>query len=91
MRLLDALEARARGLFSELAKFGTVGLISFVVDLAVFNAVLHVLDKPLTAKIISTVFSATNAFLQTRSGVRRGGPCPVRHRGSLPSGLPSIR
>ena len=60
-------EARVRGLFSELAKFGTVGAISFLVDLAVFNAVLHVLDKPLTAKVISTLFSATNAFLLNRA------------------------
>lgn len=65
--LLGALETRVRGLFSELAKFGTVGLISFIVDLAVFNAVLHVLDKPLTAKIIATLFSATNAFLLNRA------------------------
>ena len=61
------VEARLRGLFSELAKFGTVGAISFLVDLAVFNAVLHVLDKPLTAKVISTLFSATNAFLLNRA------------------------
>ncbi len=56
-----------RGLLSELAKFGTVGALSFLVDIAIFNAVLLVLDKPLTAKIISTVFSATNAFLLNRA------------------------
>ena len=65
--LLGRLEARLRGLFHELAKFGTVGAISFLVDIAVFNAVLHFLDKPLTAKVISTVFSATNAFLLNRA------------------------
>ena len=65
--LRQRLEARVRGLFSELAKFGTVGLISFIVDIAIFNAVLHLIDKPLTAKIISTVFSATNAFLLNRA------------------------
>jgi putative flippase GtrA len=65
--LRGRLEAWVRGLFSELTKFGTVGAISFLIDLAVFNAVLLVLDKPLTAKVISTLFSATNAFLLNRA------------------------
>ena len=65
--LFGALENKVRGLFSELAKFGTVGAISFLVDVAIFNAVLAVLDKPLTAKVISTLFSATNAFLLNRA------------------------
>lgn len=65
--LLGQVERRLRGLFSELAKFGTVGALSFLVDIAIFNAVLLVLDKPLTAKVISTVFSATNAFLLNRA------------------------
>ena len=65
--LLGRLEARARELFSELAKFGTVGAVSFLIDVAIFNAVLLVLDKPLTAKVVSTVFSATNAFVLNRA------------------------
>ena len=66
--LLGGLEDRVRGLLSELAKFGTVGALSFLIDVAIFNAVLLVLeDKPLTAKVISTVFSATNAFLLNRA------------------------
>ena len=65
--LLSRLETRLRGAVSELAKFGTVGALSLLVDLAVFNAVLLFLDKPLTAKIISTVFSATNAFVLNRA------------------------
>lgn len=67
MSLLRTLETRIRGLFAELAKFGTVGALSLLVDIAVFNAVLAVIDKPLTAKIVSTVFSATNAFLLNRA------------------------
>ena len=67
MTLLRTLEARVRGLFAELAKFGTVGLISLAVDVVIFNAVLVATDKPLTAKIISTVFSATNAFVLNRA------------------------
>ena len=78
--LLGGLEDRVRGLLAELAKFGTVGALSFLIDVAIFNALLVVLDKPLTAKVISTVFSATNAFLlnrawsfkhRTRTNVRR--------------------
>ena len=65
--LLGRLEARVRGVVHELAKFGTVGALSFVIDVAIFNAVLLVLDKPLTAKVISTVFSATNAFVLNRA------------------------
>lgn len=65
--LLGRLETRLRGVLSELAKFGTVGALSLLVDLTVFNTVLLVLDKPLTAKVISTVFSATNAFVLNRA------------------------
>ena len=65
--LLGRLEARVRGIFAELAKFGTVGALSFVIDVTVFNAVLLVLDKPLTAKVLSTVVSATNAFVLNRA------------------------
>ena len=77
---LSGLGTRARGLLSELAKFGTVGALSLGVDLAVFNAVLLVLDKPLTAKVLSTCVAATNAFAlnrawsfrsRTRTSVRR--------------------
>lgn len=56
------------GLRQELAKFGTVGVISLVVDLAVFNLLRETVlpDKPLTAKIISAAVSMTNAFLLNR-------------------------
>lgn len=61
------LVARSRGVFGELSKFGVVGFVSLLVDLAVFNLVLAVLPhKPLTAKVISTVVSATNAYVLNR-------------------------
>ncbi len=66
MSLLRSLEAKLRTLFSELAKFGLVGLLSLAVDTAVFNLVLHYSDKPLTSKIVSTVIAATNAFFLNR-------------------------
>jgi putative flippase GtrA len=65
-RLLDRLEAKVRTLFHELAKFGTVGFLSLLVDLAVFNTLLVLIDKPLTAKVVSTVVAATNAFFLNR-------------------------
>ncbi len=60
------LKGRLRALFHELAKFGTVGFLSLLVDLSVFNAMLAVTDKPLTSKIVSTVLAATNAFFLNR-------------------------
>jgi putative flippase GtrA len=67
MSLLRALVERFRSLLSELAKFGTVGFISLFVDVAVYNTVLYVdEDKPLTARVVATVVSATNAFFLNR-------------------------
>jgi putative flippase GtrA len=67
VRPFHALADRVRGLISELAKFGTVGAFSLVVDVAVFNAILTATDKPLTAKILATLVSATNAFALNRA------------------------
>ena len=67
MTLVRGLVARSRTLLTELTRFGIVGFLSLLVDLAVFNAVLAVLPhKPLTAKVISTLVSATNAFVLNR-------------------------
>ncbi len=59
---------RVRGALPELMKFGLVGLASLIIDLAVFNLLLHTVmpDKPLTAKAISAVVSTTNAFVLNR-------------------------
>lgn len=74
------LVAWVRGLFKELAKFGTVGLLSFAVDILVFNAMRAATDDPFLSKVVSTVLAATNAFVlnrawtfrhRERSGVRR--------------------
>lgn len=65
--LLAAIETRVRGLFAELAKFGTVGLLAFAVDVSLFNLLLHLTGKPLTSKILSTVVAATLAFFLNRA------------------------
>ncbi len=64
---MRALVARFRTLLTELTRFGVVGFFSLAIDLAVFNLILHAYPhKPLTAKVISTIISATNAFLLNR-------------------------
>ena len=65
--LYDHLAGRVAATFHELAKFGTVGALAFVVDVAIFNIVLHLSDKPLTSKIVSTVVAATLAFILNRA------------------------
>lgn len=61
-----------RQLAAEIAKFGTVGIIAYVVDVGLFNllvfggghGVLH--DKPLTAKSISTIVAMAVSYLGNR-------------------------
>ncbi|GAC1439666.1 MAG: hypothetical protein NVS3B26_04900 [Mycobacteriales bacterium] len=66
--MLRSLEARLRAAFHELAKFGTVGALAFVVDVGLFNAILHGSPhKPLTAKVISTIVAASMAFVLNRA------------------------
>jgi putative flippase GtrA len=60
------LRDRLIGLVRELGKFGTVGGISFLVDLAIFNALLQSGFETLVAKTISTIIAATLAFLGNR-------------------------
>lgn len=77
--LLHGLEDRVRSLVSELAKFGTVGALAFVVDVGLFNLVLHQRpDKPLTAKVVSTVVAATLAY-----GLNRAWSFRHRQRSSV--------
>ncbi len=76
------LYASFRSLLHEVAKFGIVGAINYVVDVGVFNllviGVMH--NKPITAKAISTVIAATLSYFmnrhwtwrhRARTGIRR--------------------
>ncbi|WP_246608253.1 GtrA family protein [Paractinoplanes toevensis] len=60
------LRTRFRALIHELSKFGTVGAISFAIDLAIFNVLLHAGVETLVAKTISTVIATTVAFTGNR-------------------------
>jgi len=53
---------------NEVAKFGVIGLIAYVIDVGIFNALLHTVlsTKPLTAKAISAVFATTFAYFGNR-------------------------
>jgi len=59
--------SRLRGLVHELAKFGIVGGLAFLVDFGLFNA-LHFGAGvgPITAKALSTVVSAGSAYVGNR-------------------------
>ena len=68
MSLPRSLVERFRSILGELAKFGAVGGVSFALDLLVFNLMLVAFpDKPLTAKVVSTVVATTHAFLLNRA------------------------
>jgi len=55
-----------RALIREVGKFGTVGAISFAVDLTIFNILLQGGLETLLAKTISTVIATTFAFAGNR-------------------------
>ena len=64
----------------EVAKFGVVGLVAFIVDIGVFNLLMGITsdgplhDKPLTAKIVSVTVATTVAYFGNRYWT-------FRHRG----------
>lgn len=81
MSLARQLYARWQLLVHELAKFGIVGAVCYVIDVGLFN-VLHsgAGVGPLTSKTISTIVAATCAYLgnrhwsfthRARTGLRR--------------------
>jgi putative flippase GtrA len=60
------LRAKLRALIRELGKFGTVGAISFAIDVAIFNLLLRAGWETLFAKTVSTVIATTVAFVGNR-------------------------
>ncbi|MFG1875231.1 GtrA family protein [Sphaerisporangium sp. NPDC049003] len=67
MQLIRRLYDRFSSLFRELAKFGTVGAVAFVVDFGGTNLLRYGVQLgPLTSKVIATVVAATLAYLANR-------------------------
>lgn len=62
--MFGALYVRFRHLLHEIAKFGMVGAVAFVVDTGLFNLFYPV--GTLTAKVLSTLIATTVAFAGNR-------------------------
>ncbi|HEU0131581.1 MAG TPA: GtrA family protein [Mycobacteriales bacterium] len=78
--MLTALYRRFRVLIHEVAKFGVVGAFNAVLDIALFNWLLHHGVGPLTSKALSVTVAATSSYFmnrhwsfahRARSGIRR--------------------
>jgi putative flippase GtrA len=70
-RLYDTAYAQLGHLLHEIAKFGVVGAVAFVVDVGIFNVLLYhssgpLHGKPLTAKIVSTAAATVVSYLGNR-------------------------
>ena len=64
--LLDRLRGSWRVLLKEVAAFGVVGAIGLVIDIGLFNLLLHQHVGVLTAKGISTASATTFAYFGNR-------------------------
>ena len=67
VKTLLAAYYRLGHLVRELMKFGVVGGIAFAIDLGIFNLLLHLTDKPLTAKAAGTTVATTFAYAANRA------------------------
>ena len=65
--------ARLRRGAGELARFGTVGVIAYVIDVGTFNLLVHAFgqgplsEKPLTAKVIAALLATLFAYFANRN------------------------
>jgi len=73
---------RSRRLLEEMAKFGVVGAVAYVVDVAVFNALRYdgefwtgpLSHKPITSKVISVLVATAVTYVGNRSWTWRHRP-----------------
>lgn len=78
--LLDRVRDSLSMLGREIAKFGVVGMMAFVIDVGLFNILMYaggagpLNDKPLTAKALSVIAATTFAYFGNRFWT-------FRHRG----------
>jgi putative flippase GtrA len=81
LRLIRALYGRFARLFHELGKFGVVGAVCYVVDVAIFNLCLVVWNIHwFSALVTSTVVAATLAFFGNRYWTWRDRERTALHR-----------
>ncbi|GAA3526681.1 hypothetical protein GCM10022419_001730 [Nonomuraea rosea] len=67
MDFVKRLYERFESLVHELAKFGSIGAIAFVIDTGLYNVFLLGLEwGPLTSKVLATTISATFAYAGNR-------------------------
>ena len=70
MQIVRSLYVRFEHLLHEIAKFGIVGLVGFVIDFGLFNALSMpagpLAHKVLTSKAISTTVATTFAYFANR-------------------------
>ncbi|MGP3932304.1 GtrA family protein [Nonomuraea sp. KM88] len=67
MDVAKRLYERFASLLHELAKFGSIGAIAFLIDTGAYNLFLLGVDVgPLTSKVFATTISATFAYLGNR-------------------------
>jgi putative flippase GtrA len=64
--LLDRVRGSWRIIAKEIAAFGMIGAISFVIDLGIFNLLFHAGSGPNIAKIVSTLVATTFAYFGNR-------------------------
>ena len=69
---VSAFGRRLRRGAGELSRFGLVGIVAYIIDVGLFNILVHVgdpgilADKPLTAKTVSTVVATVVAYQANR-------------------------
>ena len=64
--LLERLRGSWRILVKEVAAFGVVGAFSFVIEMGLFNLLLHQHIGPLTSKAIAAAVATTFAYIGNR-------------------------
>lgn len=75
--VFERIYAPFRTLAHEIAKFGIVGGLAFVIDVGLFNVLLYggvLTDRPITSKIVSVAAATTFAYFANRFWT-------FRHRG----------
>jgi putative flippase GtrA len=81
--IVRALYSRFEHLVHELSKFGTVGAVALVVNMAVFNVMLATIkDKQIVATVVSTAVATVVAYIGNRHWTYRDRTSAARASGN---------